>query len=478
MDLHSFFREAVTGQLRTLEDLVERVDSDPQAESDARRLAHSLKGSGTTYGFPEVTHRAGTAEAAPPQDFRHRLEDLIQVMAAITTGPAPSRILVVDDDELITHLLAVRLASPDRVVETAGGLHEALAVLGDPAPEVVIVDLILGDGDGRDLLAELTLTSPSTAVIVTTATQSEELRTVCLAAGAVGFLNKPLDLNALAALVDRCLTRRNGEAVSRHSLIEMFAGLDVSRPVTVAAIVPELHGPGGLGPRADALIVDAVLDALDQTLGPEVVIGRWSDTDLVAFSSCDREQLATQLDRARIRLRNLHPRSDGAVLSISVGVCPGVGDLPVSFESARQTAASAARAGGDRVVLGPRQHNSGTVLLAEDDPLTAAVITHRLELDNLEVTHHRDGLTALKAAGETDFDLVILDIQMPGLDGFELLSRLRAVERYAKTPIVILTAVGSERDVVRGFDLGCDDYVLKPFSPAELTARIRRFTRT
>jgi DNA-binding response OmpR family regulator len=63
---------------------------------------------------------------------------------------------------------------------------------------------------------------------------------------------------------------------------------------------------------------------------------------------------------------------------------------------------------------------------------------------------------------------------MPGLDGFEVLDRLRKDARLAQTSIVMLTSMGQEADVVRGFGLGADDYVLKPFSPVELTARIRR----
>jgi DNA-binding response OmpR family regulator len=63
---------------------------------------------------------------------------------------------------------------------------------------------------------------------------------------------------------------------------------------------------------------------------------------------------------------------------------------------------------------------------------------------------------------------------MPGMDGFEVLGRLRKDPRYSRTPIVMLTSLGQEADVVRGFGLGADDYILKPFSPTELTARVRR----
>jgi DNA-binding response OmpR family regulator len=76
-----------------------------------------------------------------------------------------------------------------------------------------------------------------------------------------------------------------------------------------------------------------------------------------------------------------------------------------------------------------------------------------------------------------DFDLVVLDVQMPGMDGFEVLTKIRT-GATSRVPVVMLTAVGSERDVVRGFELGADDYILKPFSPAELTVRLKRFMRS
>ncbi len=117
------------------------------------------------------------------------------------------------------------------------------------------------------------------------------------------------------------------------------------------------------------------------------------------------------------------------------------------------------------------------VLLAEDDPLTAALIIHRLELESFEVVHCANGLDAIDAVSSQQFQMIVLDVQMPGIDGFAVLDRLRSSSEHAEVPIVLVTAVGSERDVVRGFALGADDCILKPFSPVELTARVNRLAR-
>jgi len=114
------------------------------------------------------------------------------------------------------------------------------------------------------------------------------------------------------------------------------------------------------------------------------------------------------------------------------------------------------------------------VLLAEDDELSAALVRHRLQRDGFEVSHFDDGLEALAAAEDGRFDLVLLDVKLPGMEGFELLERIRSLPHLRSVPVVMLTSLGREEDVVRGFELGARDYILKPFSPLELSARLAR----
>jgi len=117
------------------------------------------------------------------------------------------------------------------------------------------------------------------------------------------------------------------------------------------------------------------------------------------------------------------------------------------------------------------------VLLAEDDDVVAALVQHRLERERFTILRASDGVAALALARENDLALAILDVMLPGADGFELLKQLRAMPRNAKVPIVMLTGLRGERDVERALSLGADDYVLKPFSPVELTARLNRLLR-
>jgi two-component system phosphate regulon response regulator PhoB len=114
------------------------------------------------------------------------------------------------------------------------------------------------------------------------------------------------------------------------------------------------------------------------------------------------------------------------------------------------------------------------VLVVEDDRVTATLVHHRLEREGFEVMDFLNGEDAFQWASENDFELAILDVKVPGMDGFELLERLRATPRLQSVPIVMLTGLGGEADVVRGLELGANDYMLKPFSPTELLARVRR----
>jgi two-component system response regulator ResD len=115
-------------------------------------------------------------------------------------------------------------------------------------------------------------------------------------------------------------------------------------------------------------------------------------------------------------------------------------------------------------------HTRGTVLVVDDEPTIAEVVSRYLERAGYETRVAADGLAAIDAATARRPDLVVLDLMLPGIDGLEVMRRLREQDRA--TPVILLTAKGEESDRVIGLRLGADDYVVKPFSPAELVARV------
>jgi DNA-binding response OmpR family regulator len=113
------------------------------------------------------------------------------------------------------------------------------------------------------------------------------------------------------------------------------------------------------------------------------------------------------------------------------------------------------------------------VLAADDDEDILELIAFRLEHSGYTVLQARDGQEALDLARTTRPDLAVLDVMMPRIDGIEVTRRLRENDSTTRIPIILLTARTQEADVQRGFDAGADDYIRKPFSPQELSARVQ-----
>lgn len=117
------------------------------------------------------------------------------------------------------------------------------------------------------------------------------------------------------------------------------------------------------------------------------------------------------------------------------------------------------------------------ILIVEDDEDIAELIRYNLVKDGFRPFGVVSGEDAIKQMNQDVFDLVLLDIMLPGIDGLEVCRRMKADEKKSAFPIVMLTAKGEESDVVTGLELGADDYIVKPFSPKIVIARIRSVLR-
>ena len=113
------------------------------------------------------------------------------------------------------------------------------------------------------------------------------------------------------------------------------------------------------------------------------------------------------------------------------------------------------------------------ILIADDDPLLRSLLVHRLSADGYQVVVAEDGSQALTAIADLKPDLIVLDALMPIMDGFEVLRRLKGAQAKV-APIIMLTALKREQDIVGALQLGAADYLVKPFIPDELSQRVRR----
>ena len=114
-----------------------------------------------------------------------------------------------------------------------------------------------------------------------------------------------------------------------------------------------------------------------------------------------------------------------------------------------------------------------TILVADDEEDLRELVTYRLSRSGYNVIGAEDGQAAFELAAERTPDLMVLDVMMPKLDGYELTRRLRAEAALSSIPVILLTARSQESDIDRGFEVGADDYLKKPFNPDELVARVR-----
>jgi len=418
------------------------------------------------------------------------------------TGPVSDVgqvVLVVEDDPEIRYLLSVVLGADDRTIVEAATGAQAEDLLSTRSFDLIVLDLILPDADGRALLRRIR-ERPNTArtpVSVVSARGGLDIRQECYALGADLFTGKPFDPMAFTADVEALLERTDsGEdaliadtvsgLLNRAGIVAAFDQVGEGAPLALVQLDGLLSVSERWGWESAEQALERVGRAMRSAVGEDVSIGRLGGGEFLLLASGDGiEGLVEQAERALDAIRTVElsdPQGEQFRLTASIAVVDAVldeGGLEQALCDARRRLCRAQGAGRNRVVAHDDRSDVGNVrvLVAEDDEISATILLHRLRKEGLDVTHYDNGREAYEAALEDTPDLVILDVKMPGMGGFEVLDRLRRVPSFSAVPIIMLTSMGGEADVVRGFKLGADDYVLKPFSPVELSARVWRLLR-
>lgn len=522
-ELEHRYRESLREKREALEGAAPGVArGDQEALETVRRVAHVLRGSGGTYGFPGISAAATDLEEADDTEAAERLDALLRAVTdVIEGGEREGRdgwiplILVVDDDPASRLLLEAVLAEEDGDREIVGVEtgREAWQVLEARDVALVVLDLFLPDTDGRSILMRLR-ERPETAgipTVVLSGHASARTEAECLTLGADAFFEKPFDARAVAVVVTTRLRRLEEE--ERESRTDPLTGLENQ------AALREAYEKGG-GERAlvfvDLDVFQSVNDRFGRAVGDRVIrrvarvlercappdahLAYWGDAKYTILFDADNgalpgeegeesggggnggpgglvEACMEELRAARMEA----PDGETFRVTASLGVVPVAPGDPLDriLDEAERCVYLAKQDGGNRAVYATADAEAPvrSILVAEDDELTASILKHRFEREGFRVHHYDDGRKAFQGALENPVSLMVLDVKMPGMDGFELLERLRNVPAYQGVPAIILSSMGSEEDVVRGLDLGADDYILKPFSPTELLARVRRLLR-
>ena len=474
-----------------------------ESEASLRRLAHSLRGSGATYGFAEISDLAARVEEAPLEKLRPRVDEFIGLLRDLRSfaGADQDRILIVDDSEEILLILSTILSNQGYRVETAETAAAAAEILDRESVQLIILDLVLPDTDGRNFLMSLR-DSHATAnipILVLSAKSTPQTKAECFALGANDYFEKPVDPILLNTRVAAALqSARQMEQESRRDLLtnlpnrpalkEYFASLtsQIARTGEQASLaLVDLDHFKQINDRFGHAAGDAALRHTAKLLKDSVraadFVARWGGEEFVVLlprTAPDTAQKVLEGVREKLVAEPFKTGRGSTELNFSAGVT--VLEEKVELESAVSAADHLlyhAKEAGRGLVLRAESEiriKTRRILLAEDDSLTAEFILHRLTKAGFDIQHFDQGDLAFKAAAKERFDLGIFDVKMPGMDGFELVQRVRADSANQRTPILILSSMGRESDIARGLSLGANDYMLKPFSPTELLARVHR----
>ena len=205
-DLRTLYRQALPARIAALEAACAVDDGDA-----IRAIAHALRGSGATYGFPTVTVAAGAVESASADELMARTLDLIAVLRGVITDTEDSeavpaiRVLLVDDDPEIRLIVTHLLTSAGYVVDEAEDSRSAAAALSAAVPDVVLMDVMLGSENGVETAAALfrSIAGPPPRLIFLTGAVLAEQFERMNASGAAGIIHKPFDPDSFLSLFER-----------------------------------------------------------------------------------------------------------------------------------------------------------------------------------------------------------------------------------------------------------------------------------
>ena len=486
--------------IETFETLFAQSDKDPAAAAELLRRMHRLAGLAGSVGFPTVSKRAAALEetlgdASPPDRLHAAKTALESIREAYTTdltlAPAWSsiaepresaalRVLIADDDAeqrtLLTQCLLNAGHSP--IVRDSGvGLLECARV---EQPSVILLDVNMPgiDGFGTCQLLKADAETCGIPIVLMSTRSALNDRLAGLSLGADDYLCKPIEFPEL-------LLRLRLLGVRREAQQDTATCLDGhARPLAYETFLARARAQLARASASIALVrlptyqADAAWTAIREDTRHRDLVGWYDQSHLVLLLP---EMSA--LD-ARDRLSHIIQRLPGAVRR---GVHAGVASSPLgawAIEAAIADADEAlaeARSRGEAAAIksawrAREAPKTGlTVLVADDDPDMARILDAQIQAAGYRTVLAFDGEDALGAIETSRPDAVVLDLMLPKMTGFDVLQAL--AHSPGKPRTLVLSARSREDDITRAFELGADDYLTKPFSPAELVARLSRLLR-
>lgn len=466
-----------------------------------RRIVHQLTGLAGTVGFPSVSERSADLEtlimAAPTigVDLQAMLAALDDVRAAFDADarlPPPAwaavpasiaaagdKVLVVEDERSQQALVVAMLRRAGFRTAAIGNGAEAVDAVRFERPALVLLDIDLPGANGYEVCRRLKASTDcaSIPVLFMTSRGGGDDRWTGLALGADDYLTKPVDQRELALRIRRLIDRAHAPAAAPAS-----SGQALTYEAFALAAQEVLRREAGSlallrVPREEA---DQAAGRLIESVRRKDLVGRYDANHLLlllpgvaAPAACAQlRDLVTALRDAGVE--QAAAGVAGTTVAASTTIEALLAEADEALNEARYLGeASALRSDKRRADSAPAR---ARVLLADDDPDVMRIVDSQMRAAGYDTTVVFDGHAALAAAGERTPDLMVIDLMMPKLTGFDVLRQLHTLGG-SRPRTLVLSARGREEDVTRAFELGADDYMTKPFSPQELMARAARLLR-
>jgi CheY-like chemotaxis protein len=402
----------------------------------------------------------------------------------------PLRLLLAEDNAVNQKVALLNLERMGYGADIAGNGLEVLQALERQPYDVILMDVQMPEMDGLDATRHVRSDFPRARqprIIAMTANASPEDREKCLEAGMDDYVSKPIQVEELETALERW-------------------GATIARPVEPSVPAPQGAADGATEPiDPDAL---AALRQLQDPGGEDVLVELFSlfrteTTPLLstlrdAAARCDAEGVRQAAHSIKGSSANLGARPL-AELCAQVEALARQGDLGAAqpiidqvateldrvyqeFDSVTEPASAAVGAGdaGDGHAIeaddsphpAPEGGERGHLLVVDDNAVNRSMLARYARQEGHQVTQAEDGRRALELIQTDRFDLVLLDVLMPELDGIAVLEQLKADERLREIPVIMISGVEDVASVVRCIELGAEDYLPKPFNQTLLRARI------
>lgn len=424
-----------------------------------------------------------------------------------------AKVLIVDDEQQISRGLTTLLARRGMVVTAVNDPLQFWTVIDAVKPSLVLLDLEMPRISGTELCRVIRNDrrwSDLPVVFLTGYTDQDSVRRV-FAAGADDYVGKPFVPAELMMRIESRLTgvkaRKTpvetdpvtGLATARRTteVIDRFLRLARRKSDPYSVAVLEVDAFGSLGDTYGRSIGDRVLRAIGELLPKsfrgEDVVGWWGGAEfMIGMYGSAKEQGAIKLTQICTKIGEQNfPADDGR--SVQVICSGGVAQYQIdgdSVEALRDAALVALKqvreTGVNRVgISGIKPTGLLTrrvdVAIVDDDPALVSLLKHAMESRNLRVATYDNGETAAAAltgnVPEIQASVILLGVDLPALNGLEVLRRLKAVEVTRVSSVVMLTARTGERDVLTALELGAIDHIAKPFSVPVLMHKVRTVLR-